>query len=230
MTKEAKRLWEAGKATGALLNRFLVIWLLALLLFASPPESYADSLSPGYKSVRYGIRITNIEEFPDYLFILYLKEPRTLAGWGGYVVLAKGRTYGKNWGSPYLHEPRIYAIRKSVFDATEISSVSQKAEEARVRSGRHTSDEDALQIASYFENNKNLIPSDIRIERIGGIPVLDPREQIIELFKIDSIRNGKVHISRVKTLFDVLWYPVLPFVAMSAILTILVFRKHRRIP
>lgn len=212
----------------------LVIFLGLTLTFLIPSIVSADILEPGMKEIDYCFQVENIKDYPEYVFLSYFQEPV-----GGHKVINQGDCV-----SFYkFSNPTIYAIKKSDFNENEIGS----------------SDEEEK---NYFQNNKKLIASGLSIKSIGSVKVSDPRQKIVDVYKIESLDSASLKISPLKVIYtytdgtseekiyqsqpnntetpqrpesskkiswlSMIWYIVLPLVALVIIITIIIYRRTKK--
>jgi len=151
----------------------LLIFLGLALMFLIPSIVSADIIEPGMKEVDYCFQVENIKDYPEYIFLSYFQEPV-----GGYKVINQGDCV-----SFYkFSNPTIYAIKKDDFNENEIGSTDEEEK-------------------NYFQNNKNLIASGLSIKSIGSVKESDPRQEVIDVYKIDSLDSTSLKISPLKVIY-----------------------------
>lgn len=151
----------------------LFIFLGLALILLIPSIVSADILEPGMKEVDYCFQLENIKNYPEYVFLSYFQEPV-----GGHKVINQGDCV-----SFYkFSNPTIYAIKRSNFNENEIGSTDEEEK-------------------NYFQNNKELIASGLNIKSIGSVKENDPRQEVIDVYKIDSLDSTSLKISPLKVIY-----------------------------
>jgi hypothetical protein len=215
----------------------LLIFLGLTLTFLIPSIVSADILEPGMKEIDYCFQVENIKDYPEYVFLSYFQEPV-----GGHKVINQGDCV-----SFYkFSNPTIYAIKKSDFNENEIGSTDEEEK-------------------NYFQNNKNLIASGLSIKSVGSVKISDPRQEVIDVYKIESLDSTSLKIIPLKVIykytdgtseekiypsqpsstetpkrpepsnktsilrwFSIIWYLILPLIALIIIIAILIYRRTKK--
>lgn len=100
----------------------MILLLIMLAVLAS--FAYADALRPGYKNIGVSNVITNINDFPDYVFITVGQLPPSMC---------PVQTIGSDGEIPPGYKfcgISVYAVKKSDFDENFIADVEQTFEQA----------------------------------------------------------------------------------------------------
>jgi len=163
-----------------------VISAILLILFFAVYNLKADLLPDGKKKVSYSFTISNLDKYPDYVFLAY---PVNQSG-GAPMIECEELKQGQQLHLACRYgEPVIYAILKTEFNRSDIFS------EEKTNSRDYEN-----KLSEYFSGNKNLIPS-IRIScsRYADSDVKYDSEQ--ELFKIEDIRKDTMIVSREKSVY-----------------------------
>jgi MYXO-CTERM domain-containing protein len=143
--------------------------LSALLVSASPTS--ADVLMPGQKMLSYCFEISNLAEYPDYVFIVNFAEPI-----GGHQIIEPGKCFQFY----KLARPVIYAILKAGFNPSEIPNASgDKAAEKK-----------------YFDTNPKMLKSDVKVFNPGAVDEKDPRSEVVDVLKITGMDGQKLNIQK----------------------------------
>jgi hypothetical protein len=215
----------------------LFIFLGLALTFLIPSIVSADILEPGMKEIDYCFQVENIKDYSEYVFLSYFQEPV-----GGHKVINQGDCV-----SFYkFSNPTIYAIKKGDFNENEIGSTDEQEK-------------------NYFQNNKKLIASGLSIKSIGSVKENDPRQKVVDVYKIESLDSTSLKIIPLKVIytytdgtseekiyqsqpnstetpkrpepskktslpywFSIIWYIVLPLVALVIIIAILIYRRTKK--
>ena len=194
----------------------------------------ADELPENKKKISYGFEVTNMESFPDYIFLAY---PVNTSG-GVTYIQCKQLLTGKTVYLPckFGPAPNIYAINKDLYNP-EIFKVKD-----------NNSDKF---LDSLFENNKDFIPS-LKISCTGYAEKSAPYSEIKDQLKIESITADTMIIKLEKTLFmdnkgkvideskggllddlngrngNNYFYYSLPFISLVLIVSIVIIRKMKK--
>jgi len=147
------------------MNR-LIVSLVLMIGLLIPVAAMADILPPGQKGVSSCFSITNLESFPDYVFLVFDGEPM-----GGFSVM-KSNTDCR--GFYKFSSPSMFAIAKDKFDPAEIGDTLTAQQK-------------------YITTNPNLIPAINGIPMgPSSLPVSDPRDKVVNLLIIQEIKDDAV--------------------------------------
>jgi hypothetical protein len=142
------------------------------------PKVSADLLIEGQKGVEYCFQISNMDEFPDYAFVVHY--PRVMEG---YNVIENGECV-----SFYKYNvPVIYAINKSLFDEKPLAGIMNS--------------ENRSKLSEYFASDGNFIPSDVSIKPVSTLPDTDPTDKVVDEMKIISVGGNKLDIEKSKVIY-----------------------------
>ena len=213
-------------------KEFILLFCCIFLIFVFTASMVsADLIVPGTKSISYCFKISNVDEYPDYTFIVYFRNPV-----GGYEIIEQDECI-----SFYkFSNPKIYAIKTSDFNEKDIG----------------TND---IEEMDYFENNTKLIPSEIEIHSLSAVSLNDPVDGIADILEIISLDEDNLEIKYSKvqyTYFDKsteelmyqeddirpepqeksiypmffwrFWYLILPLLAAVIIGLIVLIRKQKQ--
>jgi hypothetical protein len=156
-------------------KQLLSFFLFLLFLFLSTSRIQADLLLPGQKSINSCFQIENIKDYPDYTFILY---PTYVGGSFKIIKQEDCLSFYK------MSSPKIYAIKTENFNSNDI---------------KNSNPEDKKN--NYFINNHNLIVSDLNIRLISALPKNDPREKIVDIYKIQLLNSQILKIKPTKSIY-----------------------------
>jgi len=199
---------------------FLIICIISCVAFT--PAVSADVIEPGMKNIDFNYKITNLDKYPDYVFIAHgIPSP-------SFEIINSSQF------SFYKHSTvSIYAIKKSDFNENQIKNMDDSEIE-------------------NFLNNSKIISSDIKLEgSFGTVAINDPLDEALLELEITSVNGTKMTIKKSKIIYiysdgsiqeeliknqDVLplpsknkinyvWYYLVPVIAIVAIGIFLFLRR-----
>lgn len=149
------------------------ITVLFALILLSVPSVLADVIIPGTKTIDYCQKISNINDYPDYTFLAY----PTAMGAGSIRIISQDTciVFYK------LNQPAIYAVKTSNFNANILNETNGTA------------------IKSYFENNSQVIPSNLQLSSYGTVPENDPLQKVVTIYNVVSLNQNNLQIEKYKT-------------------------------
>ena len=205
-------------------NKFIILFGLVLLIM--PSMVSADITPLGYKYIYPDFQVSNIDNYPDYIFTTSFQDPMC-----GHEIINQDECISFYWSSQ-----TIYAIKKSDFNEEKIET----------KYGGNI---------FYFKPNFSFVSFNLEIERIGYIPETDPREKVVDVLEITSLSEDDFEIRKSKVIytytdgtteektyfnqdirpepsiksvlpqwFVILWYFVLPIIALVIIVIVLMRR------
>jgi len=205
------------------------------MIIVLSPMVLADVLPVGFKGIDYCFQISNIDDYPDYTFIISPAIHPEGGLWGHNVVEETEciRTYK-------ISRPKLYAIKTVKFDESEIEPGYES-------------------INTYFESNRDLIKSDIEIKQVTAVPGNNPLTGMVDVLDIvhlsedslgvrkskaiytyeDGTREEKLYIDQDKRpkqsknailpwWFALYWYIIIPIIAVLAIIIIFLINKFKK--
>jgi len=214
-----------------LIKLMLLFAVICSFVFLNANTVLADLIVPGTKSIDFCYTISNINDYPNYVFLLHgIPSP-------SYEIIDSGQCF-----SFYkLSMTSLYAIQKTNFNEQEL------------KGGNYTD------IRNYFENDPRVIHSNIQLNSYGAVPENDPLNKVVTVLKIVSLNENNLVIQKSKIIytytdgtseektfqsqdvvpepsrkailpwwFTELWYIVLPVIALIAIISILLLRRSRK--
>jgi hypothetical protein len=148
----------------------LEIVILVLIIFLSfSSVSYADVIQPGMKDVKIYYQINNIQNYPDYVFLIR--------------------------GTP---SPSLEIINSSEFTFYKLSTVSIYAVSKRSFNENELKNMDDTQLGNFL-NSSNVIKSNIKLQGSSkNINIDNPLEKILLTLNINSIDNNTMNITKSK--------------------------------
>lgn len=211
----------------------ILLTLTLIILTIIPSIVYADVIIPGTKSISWCYEISNMEDYPDYVFLLHGKPMMD------YKIVEPDECF-----SFYKFTTvSIYAVEKSKFNENELK------------------EKNYTEIENYFTNNPNVIPSDIQLGSYSYRTVKenDPLEKAVTTLQIISLTGNNLHVQKSKITYtytdgtfeekpfqvqDVIpepskkaiipwwfaefWYIILPVLAAAIIAAILLSRRLKK--
>ena len=155
-----------------MINKKLFYITFFIFLLGSTSITYADVIEPGMKPVNLKYQISNINDYPEYVFLL-----RGVPYPDIQIINSSEFSFYK------LSNVSIYAIKRNDFDA----SILNKSPE---------------EIESFFEKNSNLIKSDISLEgSYGDVKIENPLKEATIILEIKNINSTNLLIEKSKILY-----------------------------
>ncbi|GAB4311077.1 MAG: hypothetical protein Kow0019_09370 [Methanobacteriaceae archaeon] len=155
-----------------MVNRKLFYLIFFILLLSTSSAAYADVIEPGMKQVTLFYQISNINDYPNYVFLL-----RGVPYPDIQIINSSKFSFYK------LSNVSIYAIKRDDFDA----SILNKSPE---------------EIQSFFENNSKLIKSDISLEgSYGDVKIENPLKEATIILEIKDINSTDLIIEKSKIIY-----------------------------
>ncbi|MCZ3364296.1 MULTISPECIES: hypothetical protein [Methanobacterium] len=206
-------------------NKLVISVISIFILSITSPVVFADVIEPGMKEVKLYYTISNINKYPDYIFLIHGTPSPSYE-----IINSSEFSFYK------LSTVSIYAIKKSNFNETELSSNAH--------------------FYNYFKNNPDIIRSNIKLDgSYKQVNINDPLEKACVLLDINSINGSTMEINKSKIIFTYtdgtsqekifkdqnitpepsnksnlaleLWYIVIPVLAIIAIVIIIISRKFK---
>lgn len=208
----------------------LIISIIFLLILSSTlPIAFADVIEPGMKTVDFNYRVSNIDNYPDYVFLAHGIPAPTIE-----------IINSSDFGFYKLSTVSIYAIRKSDFNENQFKNM------------------DNSEIDNFFNNNPKLVKSDLVLKgSYGTVGIDNPLEDITVILEIESVDQNNLKIKKSKAIYAYtdgipeekiftdqnttpepsrkslsyeifgLLYIIIPILAIITIALILIARKYR---
>lgn len=206
-------------------NKLVVSIISIFILSITSPVVFADVIEPGMKEVKFYYTISNIDKYPDYVFLIHGTPSPTCE-----IINSREFSFYK------LSTVSIYAIKKSNFNGTELS-------------GNANFDNYFKSNPDIIKSNIKLDGS------YKQVNINDPLEKAHVILDITSINGSKMEINKSKIVFTYtdgtsqeetfknqnttpepsnksnlaleLWYIVIPVLAIIAIVIIIISRKFK---
>jgi len=204
----------------------LLIFLLILISLMG--TSSADVIDPGEKNVPFSYKITNIQDYPGYVFILH--------------------------GTP---NPSMEILNTSEFSFYKLSTCSIYAVPRNVFNEVQMNQMDETQLSAFLNNDSRVVRSSLKLEgSYGNVNQANPLESALIILNIKSIQGNNLDIQKDKIIYGYnngqniekpfqsqnqtpeptsfgpswdyyLYFIVLPIIALGIILFIIILRRKR---
>ncbi len=218
-------------------NKLIILFAFVLVFSVFPQAVSADLIMPGTKPVSWCYEISNINDYPDYVFVF--NEERLAA----HGIINQGDCF-----SFYkIGLTSIYAISKTEFVESGLNKELTNKELSEFN-------------REFFqENNTRLIKSNIQLNAFGSVQENDPLEKAVITLDIQSLSENDFNIQKSKITytytdktseekvfqsqevtpkpseiaispwwFAKFWYIILPIVAIVLIGIILLARRLKK--
>jgi hypothetical protein len=205
------------------MNRILIVSISLLILALTTPAAFADVIEPGMKNIDSYYIITNINDYPEYVFLAH-----------GTPLPDIEIINSCKFGFYKLSTVSIYAIKKSEFNEEELKNIGDSA------------------LQNFFNNNSKLISSNIQLDgSYGEVGIDNPLESALIELEITSIKDTSMTIKKSKVIYSYSdgsieekaienqsslpepsknsnnWYFAIPVLALAAIGAVLVWKRFR---
>lgn len=200
--------------------------LIVFILAFNISFAYADVIEPGKKNINLGYQISNINNFPYYVFLLHA-DP-----FPEYEILNSSE-----FSFYKLSTASIYAVKRSTFNKNFLAQANQ------------------TEIDEYFNNNSDVIHSNLKLfGNYGSVNQNDELENVTIVLEIVSVNETDLVIKKSKIIYSFtdgstqenaftnenntpeptkpktsiyyLWYLVVPVLAAIAIAIVLISRRY----
>lgn len=150
---------------------YLIVFFLIAIFFISP--AFADVIQPGEKVITFDYQLTNIQDYPDYVFVLHGTPGPTLQ-----VLNSSEFSFYK------LSTCYIYAIPSSVFNQLKWDNMNE------------------TDIEKFLRNDSRVARSNLSLEGLyGSVNVDNSLESALVLLRIDSIQGNNLKIQKTKVIY-----------------------------
>src|SRR3989338_5170271 len=182
--------------------RLLILSLLVLIVL--PSLAFADVITPGEKQIDFCYNITNIDKYPDYVFLIHDTET---SGFTDEI------TPGECFSFYKFGKPWIFAVKKSDYVEEEARGDEFFESEKSIPSGFQLSGRGSTSIFDPLEKVTTLLE----------IVSLDDKKLEIKKLKEINTYTGGISVDESDKPdenfllnFSNIWYIVLPVVAIIA--------------
>ena len=149
----------------------LIVFLLITISFISP--AFADVIEPGEKVITFDYQLTNIQDYPDYVFVLHGTPGPTMQ------VLNSSKFSFYKLSTCY-----IYAIPSSVFNQINWDKMND------------------TEVEEFLRNDSRIARSNLSLEGLyESVNMANPLESALVLLRIDSIQGNNLKIQKTKVIY-----------------------------
>ena len=138
-------------------------------LCAPAPAVRADSIAVGIRPVDYCLTVANIDQFPDYVFLVQVDPV------GGWSRVAQGDCLDSVYK---VASARFYAIRAESFDPVAFAAIRDRAAAER-----------------YFSTTPGMLASSRTFSYLNRVDTLDPRAAIVDVLRVVSVGPDALDIA-----------------------------------
>lgn len=206
-------------------NKLIILFAFVLILSVFPQSVSADSIISGTKSVNWCYEISNINDYPNYVFVF--NEERVT----GHEVINQGDCF-----SFYkIGLTSIYAIPKAEFNENELNSKFFKKNnpkliksDIQLNAFGSVRENDPLQKAVITLDIQSLSESnfDIQKSKVAYTYIDGTSEE--KVFQSQEIRPEPSKTAILPWWFAKFWYIILPIVSLVLIGIILLIRRLKK--
>jgi hypothetical protein len=153
--------------------RIIVSLCSLLLLLAFSSVSYGDVIDPGMKNVEIYYQVSNIQNYPDYVFLIHGNPSPSLE-----IINSNEFTFYK------FSTVSIYAISKTNFNENELKNMNES------------------QAQNFLKTDSSIIKSDLTLhESSKTVNNNNPLEKILITLNINSIDNETMNVTKSKVTY-----------------------------
>lgn len=209
-------------------KKILFTTIFLLILVSTTSVAFADVIEPGMKEIKYYYKISNIDNYPDYIFLAH-GTPSPIVE----IINSSEFSFYK------FSTVSIYALKKSDFNENELKNMDDE------------------ELENFFKNDSNVIRSDIELQgSYKNVVIADPLDNALVVLEVKSINGNKLEIEKSKIIYGYvdgtkeeekfkdqnntpepsknsasfwvnrLFYIIIPFLAIVAIGVILIARRY----
>lgn len=160
--------------------RFCITFSVAVLLLSL--SATADVPVEGMKQTSYDYVISNIKDYPDYVFLT----SSAIWGWKSASIINSTGTFG---GGYKLDSFEVHAIRASDFDRQKFFAA------------RDEYDRDIANCTDYCRGNPKIVSSNLALPKATSVNEIIPLEKIEVLLRVNSITDQALNISKTRMLY-----------------------------
>lgn len=168
--------WRIWPSTG----KIAVVALLGLLLLSFCV--LADLKVEGWREQSYEYIISNVNDFPDYVFLT----SSAMQGWDYASLVNSAGTFG---GGYKFDSFIVHAMRASDFDRDKFFSQRDKY------------DQETVNCTQYCQDNPRIVSANLTLPKSISVEERIPLKKIEVYLKVDSISDQALNISKTKMLY-----------------------------
>ncbi len=161
-------------------RRLCVAFSVAILLLSL--RALADVPVEGMKQVSYDYAISNIRDYPDYVFLT----SSAIWGWKYASVINSTGTFG---GGYKLDRYEMHAIKALDFDRQEFFAA------------RDEYNEEIANCTDYCRNNPMIVSSNLALPKATSVNLTMPIEKIEVLLRVNGITDRTLELSKTRMLY-----------------------------
>lgn len=154
---------------------FLVILLLL-------PCASADVKVEGWREQSYDYVISNINDFPDYVFLT----SSAIWGWEYASIINSTGCFG---GGYKLDGFIVHAVKASDFNRQEFLGMG------------NVSEQETVNCTDYCQNNAAIVSSNLTLPKATSVQEMVPVQKIEVYLKVDNITSQALNISKTRMLY-----------------------------
>jgi hypothetical protein len=152
-------------------SSYLLVLLMTLVLITGTVS--ADVITPGEKNIHLSYQLSNIADYPNYVFILHGTPNPSME-----VLNSSQFTFYK------LSSCSIYAVPQTVFNEVQLNRM----------------DED--QVSTFLSNDSRVARSNLELKSLyGSVPDSDPLDSALIILKINSIHGNTLDLQKDKIIY-----------------------------
>lgn len=171
------RLCLCPRTDSSIIRAGTILVILLLLPCAS-----ADVKVDGWREQSYDYVISNINDFPDYVFLT----SSAIWGWEYASVIDSTGHFG---GGYKLDSFIVHAVKASDFDWKEFSGQG------------NVSDQEAVNCTDYCQNNALIISSNLTLPKATSVQEIIPLQKIEVYLKVENITSQALNISKTRMVY-----------------------------
>ncbi|OPX59118.1 MAG: hypothetical protein A4E25_01349 [Methanobacterium sp. PtaB.Bin024] len=206
-------------------SKHVHIFILLFILASFTGTSAADVVNPGEKTISLSYQLTNIQDYPDYVFILHGTPNPSME-----VLNSSEFNFYK------LSTCSIYAVPRTVYDSVNLEQMNE------------------TQVEQFLNNDSRVARSNLQLDGIyGTVSDSNPLQSALITLKINSIQGNDLNIEKNSIIYsyengqteekaftnqdqtpepsnpgswmDYIYFIILPILALAAVIFILIRRR-----
>lgn len=162
------------------LMRLCMAFSFAMLLLSL--SATADVPVEGMKQVSYSYVISNIRDYPDYVFLT----SSAIWGWKYASIINSTGTFG---GGYKLDSYEVHAIRAPDFDRQKFFAA------------RDEYNQEIANCSDYCRDNPKIVSSNLALPKATSVNLTMPIEKLEVLLSVDGITDQALDISKTRMLY-----------------------------
>lgn len=209
-------------------TKIFISLIFVFILALGISSTYADVIEPGKKNINLSYKILNINDFPNYIFLLH-----------GTPSPSHEILNSSEFSFYKLSTASVYAVKKSNFNKEILDQQDNEA------------------MDNYFNNNSNVLHSNLELSgSYGTLNETSNLNNAVIILEIVSVNDTSLLMKKSKIIFnftdgttqeknflndnttpeptktqnistiDYIWYLILPILAAIIIIAILITRKR----